>query len=61
MDGKPWYLSKTLWVNAISLVAMGVQMFTGTEIVDAEAQFALLGVVNLVLRLVTGQKLQIAG
>jgi low temperature requirement protein LtrA len=49
---KKWYASKTLWVNLLSVIALVVQ--TQTEfIVDAEAQVALLGVINLVLRAVT--------
>jgi low temperature requirement protein LtrA len=49
---KKWYASKTLWVNLLSVIALVVQTQTGF-IVDAEAQVALLGVINLVLRAVT--------
>lgn len=54
MNAKAWYRSKTLWVNAIAMLALGVQSHTGF-LIDAEAQVALLGVVNLVLRIFTGQ------
>jgi len=52
---KQWYSSKTLWVNAIALVAILVQGFTGF-IIDPEAQAAILVVINLVLRAVTGDE-----
>ena len=49
---KQWYESKTLWLNLLSVIALVVQTQTGF-IVDAEAQMALLGVINLVLRTFT--------
>ncbi len=52
---KQFYESKTLWVNAIALVAILVQGFTGF-IIDPEAQAAILVVINLVLRAVTGDE-----
>ena len=54
--GKSPLLSKTLWVNVLAVVAMLVQGQTGF-IIDAEAQIALLGVINLVLRAVTKEPL----
>lgn len=52
---KQFYESKTLWVNAIALVAILVQGFTGF-IIDPEAQAAILVVINLILRAVTGDE-----
>jgi hypothetical protein len=52
---KQWYSSKTLWVNAIALVAILVQGFTGF-IIDPEAQAAILVVINIILRAVTGDE-----
>jgi hypothetical protein len=49
--GKPWYLSKTVWVNVIALAAVLVQAYTGENLLDAQGQAALLAVVNLVLRI----------
>ena len=49
---KKWYESKTLWVNLLSVIALVVQTQVGF-VIDAEAQMALLGVINLVLRAVT--------
>lgn len=53
---KKWYLSKTLWVNAIALAAMGIQNATGFE-VSPEIQVYVLGAVNVILRLVTKEEL----
>ena len=57
MESKPWYASKTLWVNAIAVVLALVGAF-GIDIdVTPETQAALVGgimaVVNIVLRLTT--------
>ena len=54
---KKWYHSKTLWVNAIAAVAGIVQVITGNAWLDVEAQVAILGVINLILRIVTKQPL----
>ena len=51
---KPWYLSKVMWVNAIAMVAAIVQIATGEEWLDPGAQLAILGFVNVALRLITG-------
>ena len=53
MDPKKWYASKTLWINAIGLIAMVVQGITGKAWIDAEAQVGILALVNMVLRSVT--------
>ncbi len=52
METKPWYVSKTLWVNVIAMIAMLVQTKVGF-VIDAETQAALLIVINLVLRIIT--------
>ncbi len=49
MDTKPWYTSKTLWVNAIAFGAMFAQTYTGF-VIPAEEQVGVLAVINLVLR-----------
>ena len=59
MDSKPWYASKTIWANAITLIAT-VSVSFGfdlglTEAVRAEIVVGVLAVVNLVLRLMTTQ------
>jgi hypothetical protein len=65
MTPKPWYRSKTIWFNALTIVVAGATMFgyapdedlletvTGTLI-------ALSPVVNLVLRFVTKRPVEIA-
>ncbi len=53
---KPWYLSKTLWVQVLALVGLAIQTKTGW-VVDPAIQGGLLALVNLVLRAVTGQGL----
>ena len=53
MDSKPWYTSKTLWVNAIAFVALALQSFGTGFVIGAEEQLGILAVVNLLLRIVT--------
>ncbi len=50
---KSWFTSKTLWVNAIALVAMIIQGVTGHEVVGLELQATILSVINMILRFVT--------
>jgi hypothetical protein len=50
---KPWYTSKTLWVNLISLIASGVQAATGFDVISPQVQVAVLAGVNMFLRLLT--------
>jgi len=57
MDTKPFWASKTLWVNAIATVAAILGAFGLDFGLDAETQVmvvgAVMGVVNIVLRFVT--------
>lgn len=53
MESKSWYTSKTLWVNAIAIVAIIVQGVTGKEIISLELQGTILAGINMILRLVT--------
>jgi uncharacterized membrane protein len=52
---KPWYESKTLWVNIISLVVVVIGTIAGwQEMKDyAPELLGAVNVLNLVLRLVT--------
>lgn len=52
METKPFYLSKTLWVNALAIAGMILQSKMGFAI-SPESQIAILGVINLILRAVT--------
>lgn len=53
MDSKPWFSSKTLWVNAIAFVALVVQTFGTGFIIAPEEQAGVLIVLNILLRLIT--------
>ena len=55
METKPWYTSKTLWVNAIALVAIIVQGITNKEVISLEYQAAILAFINFILRIITKQ------
>ncbi|WP_435100811.1 hypothetical protein [Arhodomonas sp. AD133] len=62
---KPWWASKTLWVNVLALIA-AVTGALGIDVgLDAETQTAIvggiMGVVNIVLRLVTDRPVTVAG
>jgi len=50
--GKVFYLSKTFWVNVLAIVALVVQYFTGW-VMSAGLQATVLGILNILLRLVT--------
>lgn len=51
-SGKKWYESKTVRVNIIALIALGIQMKTGF-VIDPSFQALGLSALNLVLRKVT--------
>lgn len=51
---KTWYTSKMLWVNAIAIIAIITQGQFGF-IIDPVSQMAILGVINIVLRAITGE------
>ncbi len=50
---KIWYTSKMMWMNAIGIVAIIAQTQFGF-VIDPEAQVAILGTINIVLRAFTG-------
>lgn len=52
-------MSKTLWVNFLSFVAIAVQVITGKELFSPEYQALALTIVNAVLRAVTNSNLVI--
>lgn len=53
---KPWYLSRTLWLNFLAIAAMFVQSATGFAI-SPEEQAAILAVVNIFLRFLTKEEI----
>lgn len=56
MESKKWYLSKTLWVNAISIVAIAAQGITGHEVISLELQASILAGINMILRFITKEQ-----
>ena len=54
---KKWYQSKTIWANGLAGIAVLAQVITGQPWLDAEAQAAVIVLVNLVLRIVTKKPL----
>ena len=53
METKSIFLSKTFWVNILAVAAMGIQGLVGKEVISAELQVTILGIVNVLLRMVT--------
>lgn len=58
MEIKPWYLSKTIWANLIMGVAASIYPDL-KQYVDENVIVAMFVVVNLVLRVVTKDAIQI--
>lgn len=54
---KKWIKSKTLWINVIAIGAIIIQCEFGF-VASPELQFAVLGIVNLVLRAITNEGLE---
>ncbi len=54
MDSKSIFTSKTVWANVVAVAAGFAAQKFGFQI-DAATQVAILGVINLVLRVVTKQ------
>lgn len=57
MDSKPWYMSKTIWVNALTFAATVASLF-GLDLglddaTKATIATGVLALVNVVLRAVT--------
>lgn len=59
MSGKKWYRSRTLWVNLLLFVGVAVAEFTGSDLLDAEAQAGIITGVNVILRLLTKTGLEV--
>jgi hypothetical protein len=54
--GKPFYQSKTFWINVIAMASLAVQCKYGF-IISPEEQVAVLGVINLILRAITKEEI----
>lgn len=55
---KKWYLSKTLWANAVAILAIVLQQYKGYEVLDYEAQGMILGAINVGLRFFTKEGIE---
>lgn len=55
MASKPFWASKTLWVDTLAGLAILVQALTGNAWLDAELQGAIIVIANVILRLITKQ------
>ena len=55
---KKWYHSKTMWVQAIAVVASIIAGITTKNWLDGEVQVMILAIVDFVLRLKTNQGLE---
>lgn len=56
--GKRWFLSKVLWVNVISFIALQIlPRYYPSITLSAEEQTSLLVIINLILRFFTNQPL----
>lgn len=56
MDSKPFWASKTLWVNLVAVIAAVLGAFNVdmlTPEMQAQVVGVIMGVVNMVLRVVT--------
>lgn len=59
MNGKKWYTSKTLWVNALALAGSVALLGLGVSTEEwAGISVTVLSVANIVLRLVTGESIE---
>ncbi len=57
MTTKKWYTSKTIWANLLMAAGIVVNATVGEDILSPEVQGAIVVIVNMVLRLVTGSAL----
>jgi hypothetical protein len=56
MNGKPWWTSKTLWVNLIGIANLIVRAKFGYTL-KPQDEVLILGIINAILRAVTKQPL----
>ena len=54
---KKWYLSKTLWVNIVAVLVVVAEYLIAEKIYMPEVHAIVIAVLNLVLRVITKQKL----
>jgi hypothetical protein len=57
MNTKKWYLSKTIWVNLILLVASIINSYDADININAADQVIILSAVNIILRFITKEQI----
>lgn len=57
---KPFYLSRTLWVNVLSVAALLIPSVAAYSASHPTLAVDVLGAINVVLRLLTSDKLSIS-
>jgi hypothetical protein len=55
---KPWYESKMLWANAIAILTALSAYFADGATLETTVVAVVMGVVNILLRLITRQPLE---
>ncbi len=58
MENKQWYQSKVLWFNVITILLGVIQVITKTYPINTEALAVIMGIGNLLLRVLDGKPLQ---
>jgi len=53
MEKKKWWTSKTIWTNAVAILAVVLQEVLGLDVLGSATQVAILGMINLILRIIT--------
>jgi len=59
MEIKQWYTSKVLWFNIITILIGVIQVISKTYPIDTEVLAVIMGIGNMLLRILDGQPLQI--
>ncbi len=54
---KKFYMSKTFWINLLLIFVMVIQSYTGF-VITPEEQAMIIGVINIILRFMTGEPLE---
>ncbi len=60
METKPFYLSKTFWVNILGAAWFFIGPLVGIPSLDGEAMVTVLGILNVILRLITKKPVSIS-
>jgi len=50
---KNWYKSKTIWVNVLSAIALGIQELAGGSVINPKVAVVIIVLLNTGLRLIT--------